>query len=71
MPELDLKTIPLIVGVRFTRTIKMEDINLQLFDLDFEGDYEESLFTKCQIEFLLEILEGCLRKIKYEYECRV
>jgi DNA polymerase-4 len=40
MPELDLKTIPLIVGVRFTRTIKMEDINLQLFDLDFEGDYE-------------------------------
>ena len=40
MPNLDLKAIPLIVGIRFTRTVKNEDINLQLFDLNFEPDFE-------------------------------
>ena len=40
MPSLDLKAIPLIVGIRFTRTVKNEDINLQLFDLNFEPDFE-------------------------------
>jgi hypothetical protein len=27
------------VGVRFTRIVKNDDINLQLFDLDFNSDY--------------------------------
>ncbi len=40
LPSLDLKAIPLIVGIRFTRTIKHEDINLQLFDLNFEPDFD-------------------------------
>jgi DNA polymerase-4 len=40
MPPLDLKAIPLLVGIRFTRTVKQEDINLQLFDLDFFPQYE-------------------------------
>ena len=40
LPELDLKSIPLIVGIRFTRTVKQEDINLQLFDLDFFPKFE-------------------------------
>ncbi len=40
MPPLDLKAIPLIVGIRFTRTIKSEDMNLQLFDLNFEPEFE-------------------------------
>ncbi len=40
LPPLDLKAIPLIVGIRFTRTIKHEDINLQLFDLNFEPDFD-------------------------------
>ena len=40
MPSLNLKSIPLLVGVRFTRTIKQEDMNLQLFDLDFVPDFE-------------------------------
>jgi DNA polymerase-4 len=40
MPLLDLKAIPLLVGIRFTRTVKQEDINLQLFDLDFFPQYE-------------------------------
>ena len=40
MPRLELNSIPLLVGIRFTRTIKHEDINLQLFDLDFEDDFE-------------------------------
>ncbi len=40
MPPLNLKSIPLLVGVRFTRTIKQEDMNLQLFDLDFVPDFE-------------------------------
>jgi DNA polymerase-4 len=40
MPALNLKSIPLLVGVRFTRTIKQEDMNLQLFDLDFVPDFE-------------------------------
>ena len=39
MPELELKAIPLLVGVRFTRTIKVEDMNLQLFDLNWNSDY--------------------------------
>jgi len=40
LPPLDLKAIPLLVGIRFTRTMKQEDINLQLFDLDFFPQYE-------------------------------
>jgi len=40
MPSLDLKSIPLLVGVRFTRTLKMEDINLQLFDLNFDNNFD-------------------------------
>ena len=40
LPPLDLESIPLIVGIRFTRTIKQEDMNLQLFDLDFEPKFE-------------------------------
>jgi DNA polymerase-4 len=40
LPELDLKAIPLIVGIRFTRTVKQEDINLQLFELDFFPKFE-------------------------------
>jgi len=40
MPSLELNSIPLLVGIRFTRTIKHEDINLQLFDLDFQDDFE-------------------------------
>lgn len=42
LPPLDLKAIPLLVGIRFTRTIKQEDMNLQLFDLDFVPDFELS-----------------------------
>jgi len=40
MPSLDLKSLPLLVGVRFTRTVKMEDINLQLFDLNFDNNFD-------------------------------
>jgi len=40
LPPLDLKAIPLLVGIRFTRTLKQEDMNLQLFDLDFTPDFE-------------------------------
>ena len=40
LPALDLKDIPLVVGIRFTRTVKQEDMNLQLFDLDFFPQYE-------------------------------
>ena len=40
LPELDLKAIPLIVGIRFTRTVKQENMNLQLFDLDFFPKFE-------------------------------
>jgi DNA polymerase-4 len=40
LPSLGLKDIPLIVGIRFTRTVKQEDINLQLFDLDFFPKFE-------------------------------
>jgi hypothetical protein len=36
IPALTINDIPLLVGVRFTRTIKSEDMNLQLFDLDWE-----------------------------------
>ena len=42
LPPLDLKAIPLLVGIRFTRTVKQEDMNLQLFDLDFTPDFEVS-----------------------------
>jgi DNA polymerase-4 len=41
MPNLDLNSIPLIVGIRFTRTVKQEDINLQLFDLEFFPKFSE------------------------------
>ena len=40
LPPLDLRSIPLIVGIRFTRTLKQEDMNLQLFDLDFQPIFE-------------------------------
>ena len=40
LPPLDLRAIPLLVGIRFTRTMKQEDINLQLFDLYFFPQYE-------------------------------
>ena len=40
LPPLDLTAIPLLVGIRFTRTMRQEDINLQLFDLDFFPQYE-------------------------------
>ena len=40
LPPLDLKAIPLLVGVRFTRTVKQDDLNLQLFDLDFNPDFK-------------------------------
>ncbi len=40
LPTLDIKAIPLLVGVRFTRTIKQDDLNLQLFDLNFEPDFD-------------------------------
>jgi hypothetical protein len=40
LPDLDLKAIPLLVGIRFTRTLKQEDMNLQLFDLDFHPNFE-------------------------------
>jgi DNA polymerase-4 len=40
LPPLSLKDIPLLVGIRFTRTVKQEDINLQLFDLDFQQDFD-------------------------------
>jgi len=40
LTPLDLEAIPLLVGIRFTRTMKQEDINLQLFDLDFFPQYE-------------------------------
>ena len=39
MPPLDIKAIPLLVGVRFTRTMKQDDLNLQLFDLNFEPNF--------------------------------
>jgi hypothetical protein len=40
LPPLDLKAIPLVVGVRFTKTMKQDDFNLQLFDLNFEPDFD-------------------------------
>jgi len=40
LPPLDIKAIPLLVGVRFTRTVKQDDLNLQLFDLNFEPDFD-------------------------------
>lgn len=40
LPPLDLKAIPLLVGIRFTRTLKQEDMNLQLFDLNFEPKFQ-------------------------------
>ena len=40
LPSLDINAIPLLVGIRFTRTIKHEDMNLQLFDLNFDDEIE-------------------------------
>jgi DNA polymerase-4 len=40
LPTLDIKAIPLLVGVRFTRTVKQDDLNLQLFDLNFEPEFD-------------------------------
>ena len=37
LPQLDIDSIPLLVGVRFTRTIKQSDLNLQLFDLEWKN----------------------------------
>jgi DNA polymerase-4 len=39
LPELDINSIPLLVGVRFTRTMKQSDLNLQLFDLEWNNAY--------------------------------
>lgn len=39
LPELDINSIPLLVGVRFTRTMKQSDLNLQLFDLEWNNVY--------------------------------
>lgn len=39
LPELDINSIPLLVGVRFTRTMKQSDLNLQLFDLEWNDVY--------------------------------
>lgn len=47
LPELELSSIPLLVGVRFTRTLKMEDQNLQLFDLDYVTDHK--IVTKYEL----------------------
>ena len=41
LPELDINSIPLLVGVRFTRTIKQSDLNLQLFDLEWDKIYSK------------------------------
>jgi DNA polymerase-4 len=38
-PDLKIDDIPLLVGVRFTRTLDNNDINLQLFDLSWQSDY--------------------------------
>jgi DNA polymerase-4 len=40
LPSLEINAIPLLVGIRFTRTIKHEDMNLQLFDLNFDDEIE-------------------------------
>ncbi len=40
LPELELSSIPLLVGVRFTRTMKTTDKNLQLFDLNYITDHK-------------------------------
>ena len=39
LPDLDINSIPLLVGVRFTRTVKQNDLNLQLFDLEWKNVY--------------------------------
>lgn len=44
LPELDINSIPLLVGVRFTRTIKQSDLNLQLFDLEWDKIYSKDHF---------------------------
>ena len=44
IPALTINDIPLLVGVRFTRTIKSEDMNLQLFDLDWEMKSSKSKY---------------------------
>jgi DNA polymerase-4 len=39
LPDLQINDIPLLVGLRFTRTLDSNDINLQLFDLSWESNY--------------------------------
>ena len=39
LPDLQINDIPLLVGLRFTRTLDSNDINLQLFDLSWNSDY--------------------------------
>jgi DNA polymerase-4 len=39
LPDLQINDIPLLVGLRFTRTLDSNDINLQLFDLSWSSDY--------------------------------
>lgn len=53
IPELDLDTIPLLVGVRFTRIVKNTDINLQLYDLPWDNEYiyEEKYILPDRISF--------------------
>lgn len=53
IPELDLDTIPLLVGVRFTRIVKNTDINLQLYDLPWDSEYiyEEKYVLPDRISF--------------------
>jgi DNA polymerase-4 len=39
LPDLQINDIPLLVGLRFTRTLDSNDINLQLFDLSWDSNY--------------------------------
>jgi DNA polymerase-4 len=39
LPDLQINDIPLLVGLRFTRTLDNNDINLQLFDLSWDSNY--------------------------------
>lgn len=39
LPDLKIDDIPLLVGLRFTRTLDSNDMNLQLFDLSWKSDY--------------------------------
>jgi hypothetical protein len=53
IPDLDLETIPLLVGIRFTRIVKNTDINLQLYDLSWDNKYvyEEKYILPDRISF--------------------